>query len=162
MAISWNFNANDYEENSFAPLPVGDHRVRIANAEEAKSKNGNDMVVLTLEVSGHSSSLWYYLAFMPDNPQMTNQKLGQIFDSFGITPGDMNIKNWEGKVGGARVKHEQYNGETSAKVSYFLSRSKVDKLPAWQDSPGKASVTGGGASSNSNFVPIPDDDSLPF
>lgn len=160
MAIAWNFNANDYEESSFAPLPVGDHRVRIANAEETKSKNGNDMVVLTLEVSGHSSSLWYYLVFMPDNPQMTNQKLGQIFDSFGITPGDMNIKNWFGKVGGARVKHEMFNGENTAKVSYFLSRSKVDKLPAWQDSPGKASVTGGNA--NSNFVPIPDDDSLPF
>lgn len=158
MAIAWNFNANDYEENSFAPLPVGDHRVRIANAEEKKSNNGNDMVVLTLDVSGHSSSLWYYLVFMPDNPQMTNQKLGQIFDSFGITPGDMNIQNWLGKVGGARVKHEKYNGEDTAKVAYFLSRAKVDKLPAWQDSPGKASVTGGSA----GFTEIPSDDSLPF
>lgn len=158
MAIQWQFNSNDYEENSFAPLPVGDHRVRIANAEETKSKNGNDMVVLTLDVSGHSSSLWYYLVFMPDNPQMTNNKLGQIFNSFGITPNDMNTKNWIGKVGGARVKHEKYNGEDTAKVSYFLTREKVDKLPAWADAPGKASVTGG----NARFEEIPSDDSLPF
>ena len=154
---NWNFNADDYKENDFAPIPVGDHRVRIANVEEKQSSNGNDMLVLTLDVSGHGSSLWFYLVFMPDNPQITNSRLGQIFDSFGIAPGDMNTSNWIGKVGGARVKHEQYNGEASAKVNYFLSRSKVDKLPAWQDAPGKASVTGGGG----NFTPVANDD-LPF
>ena len=154
--ISWNFNASDYEENSFAPIPVGDHRVRIASVEEQTSSNGNDMLKITLDVSGHSSSLWYYLVFMPQNPQMTNQKLGQIFDSFGITPGNMNFNSWVGKVGGCRVKHELYNGENSAKVSYFLSRSKVDNLPAWQDAPGKASVTGGG------FEVLANDDELPF
>ena len=157
MAImNWNFNANDYKENDFAPIPVGDHRVRIAKVEEAKSKNGNDMLVLTLDVSGHSGSLWFYLVFMPDNPQVTNSRLGQIFDSFGINPGDMNINNWVGKVGGARVKHEAYNGEQTAKINYFLSRGKVESLPVWQDTPGKASVTGG-----SGMVDISGDD-LPF
>lgn len=157
MSIQWQFNSADYEEsNSFAPIPVGDHRVRIASVEEQTSSNGNDMLKITLDVSGHSSSLWYYLVFMPQNPQMTNQKLGQIFDSFGITPGNMNFNSWVGKVGGCRVKHELYNGENSAKVSYFLSRSKVDNLPAWQDTPGKASVTGGG------FEVLANDDELPF
>ena len=156
MAISWNFNADDYKENDFAPIPVGDHRVRISNVEEKQSQNGNDMLVLTLDVSGHSGSLWFYLVFMPNNPQITNQRLGQIFDSFGIAPGNMTFSSWIGKVGGARVKHEQYNGETSAKVNYFLSRSKVDALPAWQDAPGKASVTGGG------MTTMTADDDLPF
>lgn len=154
MAIQWNFNENDYQEQNFGPIPVGDHRVRIASVEEKQSQNGNDMLVLTLDVSGHSGSLWFYLVFMPNNPQITNQRLGQIYDSFGITPGNMNFTSWVGKVGGARVKHEQYNGETSPKVNYFLSRSKVDTLPAWQDTPGKASVTGG--------VPTVDTDELPF
>lgn len=159
MAISWNFNASDYEVKEFTPIPVGDHRVRIANVEEKQSSNGNDMLVLTLDVSGHNGSLWFYLVFMPTNPQMTNQKLGQIFDSFGITQGDMNTANWIGKVGGARIKHEIYNGETSAKVNYFLSRSKVDALPAWVEPSNKAALTGG-----NGFTPIdaPDDDSLPF
>lgn len=157
MAISWNFNAEDYQENDFAPIPAGDHRVRIAKAEEAKSKNGSDMVVLTLDVSGHSSSLWYYLVFMPSNPQMTNQKLGQIFESFGITPGDMNLNNWVGKVGAARVKHEAYNGEQTAKVSYFLTKKKQETMSEWKEPAGKASVTGGGSASV-----VVDESDLPF
>lgn len=156
MAIAWNFNADDYKENDFAPIPVGDHRVRISKAEEKKSQNGNDMIALTLDVSGHSGSLWYYLVFMPNNPQMTNQKLGQIFSSFGITPGDMNTANWVGKVGACRVKHELYNGENSAKVSYFLTKEKQETLPAWSEPAGKSSVTG-----NTNFVDVAADD-LPF
>jgi hypothetical protein len=156
MAISWNYNSNDYQEQSFSLIPTGDHRVRIKSAEETKSNAGNDMIKLTLEVSGHSGSLWHYIVFMPDNPQMTNQKLGQIFDSFGIQPGNMNIASWVGKVGGCRVKHEKYNGSDTERVAYFLSRSKVDALPAWQDSPGKASVTGG------NYTEIAPEDELPF
>lgn len=144
MAINWNFNADDYKENSFAPIPVGDHRVRIRDAEETTSRNGNDMIKMTLDVSGYSSTLWFYIVFMPDNPQMVNQKLGQVFSSFGITPGDLNLENWKGKVGAARIKHRQYNGETQADVSYFLSKEKQEQLPAWQEPAGKASVTGGG------------------
>ena len=154
--ISWNFNAADYKEATFSIIPAGDHRVRIAKAEETKSKNGNDMIVLTLDVSGHSSSLWFYLVFMPDNPQITNSRLGQIFDSFGINPGDMNINGWVGKVGACRVKHETYNGENTAKVNYFLSKTKQENLPAWSEPAGKASVTG-----NANYVEIGSDD-LPF
>lgn len=154
--LNWSFNANDYKENDFAPIPVGDHRVRIASVEEKKSNKGNDMLEIKLDVSGHGSSLWYYLVFFNDNPSMTNQKLGQLFDSFGIAMGDMNTNNWIGKVGGARVKSEKYNGEDTAKVSYFLSRSKVEKLPAWQEAPGRASVTSGGG-----FTPV-DNDDLPF
>lgn len=157
MAIAWNFNENDYQANDFACIPAGDYRVRIANAEETKSKNGNDMVKLTLDVSGHSSSLWYYLVFMPDNPSMTNQKLGQLFESFGINPGDMNTANWVGKVGAARVTNEMYNGENTAKVKYFLSKKKQESLDEWKEPAGKASVTGG----NANFVPVASED-LPF
>lgn len=157
MAIQWNFNAEDYRENSFSPIPVGDHRVRIRDAEETTSRNGNDMIKLTLDVSGYSSTLWFYLVFMPDNPQMVNQRLGQIFSSFGITPGDLNVENWKGKVGACSVKHEMYNGETQAKIRYFLGKEKQESLPAWSEPAGKASVTGGG-----NFAPAVDEGDLPF
>ena len=158
MAISnWSFNANDYQETTFEALPVGDYRIRIASVEEKKSSNGNDMLAMTFDVSGHSSSLWFYLVFMPQNPQITNQRLGQIYDSFGIQPGNMNFNSWVGKVGGCRVKHETYNGENTAKINYFLTRAKVDKLPAWQEAPGKASVTSG----NSGMVDLGNSE-LPF
>ena len=74
MSIDWNFNSSDYEEQSFKPIPVGDHRVRIASAEEQTSGSGKQMIKLVLEVSGHNATIWHYLVFLPDNTKLTNQK----------------------------------------------------------------------------------------
>lgn len=133
MAINWQFNASDYEETSFTLIPIGNHRCRIAEVEETKSKSGNDMIKITLDVSGYNSTLWYYLVFMPDNAKMTNQKLGELWDSFGIKQGDMNFKSWVGKVGACRVKHELYEDENQARLHYFIKRDKQSDLPAWQE-----------------------------
>lgn len=130
MAVNWGYNPNDVEE--FALVPAGDHRVRIAEAEETTSRSGNDMIKLTLDVSGSSSKLFYYLVFMPDNTTMTNTNLKRLWDSFGIDVGNLNSASWVGKVGAARIKHEDYNGEAQARVSYFITRNKQDALPAWQ------------------------------
>ncbi len=129
----WQFNPDQYDPNASYELPpVGKHRVRIEEAEEQTSKNsGNEMIKLTLSVSGCGGRLFHYIVFMPDNPQFTNQKLGELFDSFGIKPGDMNILNWRGKVGAANVKHEMHEGKTNAKVSFFILRSKQSDLPPW-------------------------------
>lgn len=159
MAINWNFNADNYKENDFAPLKPGEYRVRIAEAVETTSSKGNDMIKLTLDVSGHGSKLWDYIVFMPDNPQMTDRKLGQIWSSFDIAQGDLNLDNWKGKVGAVRVKHEMYQGEAQARISYYLTKAKQEALPAWEEAPGKASVTGGGASS---FAPVVNEGDLPF
>lgn len=142
--IEWKFDANDYEEQSFKPIPAGDHRVRIESAEERISGNGNDMIKLTLAVSGYTSTIWHYVVFLPDNQKLTNQKLGEVFNSFGIQPGNLNVKTWVGKVGAAKVKHQDYNGEPTAKIAYFLSKDKQEKLPAWQEPGNKAAVTDGG------------------
>ncbi len=133
MAINWNFNASDYEETSFVPIPIGNHRCRIAEIEETKSKSGNDMLKITLDVSGQNGTLWYYLVFMPDNTKMTNQKLGELWESFGIKQGDMNFKSWVGKVGACRVKHETYEGEEQARLHYFIKREKQTDLPTWKE-----------------------------
>lgn len=133
--IRWKFDANQYDPNkSFELIPVGDHRVRIETVEEQISKNtGYEMFKLTLSASGYGSKLFHYVVFMPDRPEITNQNLGTIFDSFGIQQGNMNIYEWQGKVGAARVKHEQYDGKPQAKIAYFLLRSKQDDLPPWQE-----------------------------
>ena len=82
--MAWTFNPNEYEESSFSIIPVGDHRVRINDVISKKSKAGNDMYEITLDVSGYGSKLWFYLVLDPSDPKKTNQRIGTFFDSFGI------------------------------------------------------------------------------
>ena len=160
----WNFDPNQYEEKSgFAIVPVGDHRVRIEEVVERRAdkgnafSSGNDGYEIVLAVSGHSSRLWYYLVLNTADPKKTNQRIGDFFNSFGITDYNMaNYAKWKGKVGAARVIHEEYNGENQAKVRFFLNRKNQDKLPpAKFNDPVNAAPIGG-------FAPIDDNDALPF
>lgn len=154
----WQFDPNQYEESSFSIIPVGDHRVRIEDVEFKKSKSGNDMFEITLAVSGHGGMLWYYLTLDPSDPKKTNQKIGTLFDSFGITDHNMNnYPRWKGKVGGARVVHEEYNGEQKAKVRFLLSKKNQDKLP-----PAKFNSATTNAAPVANFAVLDSEDELPF
>jgi hypothetical protein len=155
MAIMWNFSSEDYQENSFKPIPVGDFRVRIQSAEEQVSKTGKQMIKLVLEVSGYNATIWHFIVLMPENQKLTNQKLGELWNSFGIPQGNFNLNTWVGKVGAAKVKHELYDGEENAKIAYFISKDRQEKLPAWQE-PNKAN--------NGGFeeVATPDVPDLPF
>ena len=152
--VNWNFNASDYQEQGFKPIPMGDHRVRIASAEEQISESGKQMIKLVLEVSGYSSTIWHFVVFLPDNTKLTNQKLGELWNSFGIPQGNFNLNSWAGKVGAAKVRHEDYKGEPTAKIAYFINKDRQDKLPAWQE-PNKS----GGVFEE---IPTPTDDDLPF
>ena len=127
---NWTFDPNMYEEQDFSIIPAGDHRVRITDVEERVSKNGNDMYEITLAVNGFNSKLWFYLVLDANDTKKTMQRIGDFFNSFGIT--DRNTgsgKQWIGKVGAVRVKHEEYNGNMSAKVAYVINRKNQDKLP---------------------------------
>ena len=145
--MEWNYQR---EENTFEEIPVGEHRVRIADAEKAISKNGNDMLVLTLDVSGYKSRLWYYVVFMADHPEITNRNLTSIFDSFGIADGDFNLANWKGKVGACVTKQDEYG----TKVRYFINKNNQDKLPPWKEPSASAPKT-------AVLEPVQDDD-IPF
>ena len=124
----WDFKR---EENQFKPIPEGKYRVRIKEADKAVSKNGNDMLVLQLEVSGQKSILYHYIVFLVDKPEITNRMLTQFFDSFKDIPeGDFNMSQWVGKVGACTVKHDD---EGRAKVGYFINVNKQAELPAWKE-----------------------------
>lgn len=143
--MEWKF---ERVEQKFDEIPVGEHRIRIASAEKAISKNGNDMLVLKFDVSGYSAQLWHYIVFLPDNPEITNRNLTQFFDSFGIEGGNFNLTNWVGKVGGCMTKQDEYG----TKIKYFLSKEKQEKLPKWQSK--KVSLN--------ELEPYQDDEELPF
>ena len=159
--INWNFNENEVEERSFEVVPVGKHRVRVESAEECTASKGNDMIKVVMQVSGMAAKLFHYIVFMPDNTQLTNTKLAEFWDSFGIPKGNLSTGSWVGKIGACKVKHEEYNGETSAKVSYFLRKKDQDALPAWQEPKGIASVSGAPNVSADDFVDA-DDGENPF
>ena len=150
---NWTFNPNEYEERDFTIIPAGDHRVRIADVVERTFKSGNEGYEITFDVSGHGGKLWYYLVLNKADQKQTNQNLGTFFECFGITNYTMgNGKQWIGKVGGCRVKHEEYNGSQSAKVQYLLNRKKQDQLPPWQGKAATAPAAG--------FTQV--EDELPF
>lgn len=129
--MSWNYSR---EEQQFEVLPEGKYRIRVKSAEKAQSKSGNDMLALQFEVSGHYQILYHYIVFLQDRPEITNRMLTSFFDSFkDIKEGDFNLQNWIGKVGACVVKHDEYNGEPTARISYFISADKQDDLPMWQN-----------------------------
>ena len=134
--MAWQFKREE-SSNFTTKIPEGKHRIRVKSAEKAVSKSGNDMLVLQFDVSGYDSVLYHYITFMADKPEITNRMLTQFFDSFkGIPEGEFNTAKWIGQVGACVVKHEEYNGNTNAKISYFLNADKQGDLPAWKEPQG--------------------------
>jgi hypothetical protein len=155
---NWTFNPADYSANDFAPIPVGDYRVRIADVVEKTFNSGNEGYEVTLDVSGHSGKLWFYLVLDRNDTKKTNQRIGSFFESFGIGDFDLShYRGWIGKIGGVRVKHEEYNGSQSAKVAFCLNRKNQEKLPAWKGDAPAATTT-----VTPNFVAVDVDSELPF
>ena len=151
--INWTYNPEDY--GKIKPITPGQYRVRIESAEEQVSKTGRDMIKLTLKVSGQNQLVYHYFVFLPDNPEMKNDKLGRIFDSFGIEPGNLNVLDWKGKVGAAEISNEVDNqGNIQSRVKFFIKRKNQATLPAWQENPVRQGVV------NPEMV-NPDDD-CPF
>lgn len=142
--MAWNYQR---EERQFDVIPEGAHRIRIESAEKVQSKSGRDMLAFQFAVSGSTQTLYHYIVFLQDRPEITNRQLTQFFDSFkGIKDGDFDTRNWIGQVGACVVKHEEYNGQTQARVHYFISGKKQDELPAWQEGRAVTAATG--------FVPV--------
>ena len=152
--INWDFNPNNVEDINFDPLPIGDYRVRIEDVEEGEGKN-YPYYKMTLKVSGDNRKLWYYLSFMDgEKRKYTDTNLSNIWNSFDIPIGELDYSKWIGKVGAVRVKHDTYNGEPQAKISYFIKRENQKKLPAWsEDAP---------TIIDDDFTLMEDDDEIPF
>lgn len=153
---NWTFDPSQYEEKNFEIIPVGDYRARIAEVAEKTFSSGNQGYEITMEINGYNSRMWFYLVLDASNPARTNQRIGDFFNSFGITNPAMGTgKQWIGSVGAVRVKHELYEGENRAKIAYCIARNRQDKLPAW-----KNAGTSAPAAPAYEQIDIPED--LPF
>jgi len=161
--MSWSYERTE-SEKSYTLIPVGTHRIRIASADKVVSKSGNDMLTLKFDVSGYNSYIFHHIVFLEDRPEITNRNLTQFFDSFKDIPeGDFNMANWVGKVGAAQIKHEEYNGNTNAKIHYFVKADKQGNLPPWKE-PERDSDddNSGNKGNNADFATATASDDVPF
>ena len=128
--MAWQFK---HVEDEYPIVPEGKHRVVIISAEKAVSKtSGNDMLVIKMLVSKYKSHVWVYIPFLDDRPEITNRMLTQMFDCFQIEEGNFDLNSYIGKAGGIEIKHEEYDGKTTAKFRYFLRHKEVEKLPPFE------------------------------
>jgi len=131
---NWTYDPSQYQEKNFQLIPVGDYRARISDVQEKRFNSGNEGYEITLEINGYNSRMWFYLVLDPSDPAKTNQRIGDFFNSFGITTPTLGTgKQWIGAVGAVRVKHEEYNGDQTAKVAYCINRNRQDKLAPWKN-----------------------------
>lgn len=147
--MAWQYKR---EESTQFDIPDGRYRVIIESAEKAMSQSGNDMLVVKMKVSGQASSIWHYIAFLEDRPEITNRMLTQLFDSFGIEEGNFNLASYTGKAGGICVKHDE---QGRAKISYLLNKRQQEELPPF-DGEIPVSKTADG------YITVPADEDLPF
>ena len=131
---NWTFDPSQYEEKSFEIIPQGDYRARVIDVTPKNFRTGSEGYEITLAINGYNSKMWFNLVLDPSNPKMTNQRIGDFFNSFGITNYAMGSgKQWIGSAGAVRIKHEEYNGNTRATVHYCIERKRQDSLPAWKN-----------------------------
>lgn len=160
--INWTYNPEDYGRIKL--ITPGNYRVRIEKAEEQVSKTGRDMIKMTLKVSGHNNLIFHYFVFVAENPEMTNNNLGRIFNSFGIEPGNLNVFSWQGKVGAAEIINEVDNqGNMQNRVHFFIKRDQQGLLPPWQEKPVRQTAPAqASASADVNAEMVDPDSGCPF
>ena len=120
--------ANYYkrEENKSSKKVQGQLRCVITSAEEAKSKTGKDMIVVSVKPSGAEFLVKHYIV----KNEYFNRNMTSFFDSFpAIDEGDFNFAKWIGAVGAANFTLDE-NGYT--KIKWFIEADKQTDLPPFE------------------------------
>lgn len=157
--MSW---TNNYKHTQPKQAEAGDHRVEIVEAKFDYSKSGKNMIVVTVKPNGSSAKITTYIV----EGEFFDGKMSDLFDSFGITPGDFDLQGWIGAVGAAKLKPDDRD-DRYLKVSYFLSKKKQESLPPWEGAmPERMTVNSlqpqGGGYEEEAAYPTGDDEALPW
>lgn len=139
-----------YKREERSRLTPGDYRVAITDVEETTSRNGNPMLVVTVQPNGSEIHIKHYLV----KNEYFNRNLTDLLDSFGLGE-NFDTLTWVGAVGAAKLVEDE-NGYL--KVRYFLSPERAEKLPPWQ---GKEPERQEVSSLGDGFEEL-DKDDLPF
>lgn len=140
-----------YRREERARLTPGNYRVAITDVEETTSRNGNPMLVVTVQPNGSKIHIKHYLV----KNEYFNRNLTELLDSFGLGE-NFDTLTWVGAVGAARLIEDDSG---YLKVRYFLSPEWAEKLPPWD---GKQPERQEVSSLEDDIDGVPDDDDLPF
>lgn len=104
--------------------PIGEYKFYVANFERSFSKAGNPMAVLTLSlnVNGQAYERRDYLV-LSENMEW---KLAQFFECLGLKKKGEALTRmpWDqiiGKEGICKLIHEDYNGQTQARIGAYIA-----------------------------------------
>lgn len=138
-------NWDGYQREERKRLEPGNYRVCITGVEEAVSKSGNNMIVLSVRPSGSDITIKHYIV----KNEYFNRNMTDFFDSFDVPEGDFTFAKWLGAMGAACLAEDERG---YLKVRYFINREKAENLPEWEgEKPERQEVS-----------KLPDEDELPF
>lgn len=125
--------ANFYkrEERESSKKVQGQLRCVITSAEEAKSKTGKDMIVVSVKPSGAEFSVKHYIV----KNEYFNRNMTVFFDSFpAIDDGDFNFAKWIGAEGAANftLEKDPATGKEYSKIKWFIEADKQTDLPPFE------------------------------
>ena len=114
----------------------GRQRCVVVNAEESKSKSGNDMIVITIRPSGCKFTL---KDFIVKNDSF-NRRMTAFFDAFPeITFGDFNFFSWIGAEGAVNLAEDD---KGYLKVKGYVDPVKAANLPPFEgEKPARQTLT---------------------
>lgn len=112
-----------------ASLPEGKYRCMVMNCEEKTSKAGNDMLEITLRLSGTKANVKYWIVQSGD---YWEDKLNRFFDAFPELEGSLIFSTWRGAMGAAYFK-EGDNGYLEQ--SRWIYPNQAESLPPFEWKP---------------------------
>lgn len=140
MDLDWDDGISAEAGEYSGVLPIGEYDFTVADFERTFSKAGKNMAKITLEIDydGFKWKVWDYLVLSSNMAW----KLATFFESLGLKKKGTELKKmpWN-KVAGAhgrvKIKHEDYNGQPSAKVDKYIATiaSQADSAPDPSDMP---------------------------
>lgn len=112
------------DPDQFQLLEDGWYPFKIFEAEETKSKKGNDMILCKCEVFNHSdqangTTIWHYVVFIPKGQKGDGISV-HFRKSIGVPYGGDDVvdaQDWIGKKFMGKVTTEEYEGKRRNKIA---------------------------------------------
>lgn len=114
----------------------GRQRCVVVNAEEGKSKAGNDMIIITIRPSGCKFTVKDFVV----KNESFNRRMTAFFDAFPeITFGDFNLFSWVGAEGAVNLAEDE---KGFLKIRGYVDPVKAANLPPFEgDKPARQTLT---------------------